>query len=192
MSDHLTPVEGYFSVANHSYHLQVRESLLANFSTTPLAGLVALPSFEPEYALWIGKDWRRHYAIYRVARRSIWQTSQIPLAEPVALTTYQVKLPTALAQAMAALFWAALGQTQYARHPALILDGTVYHATAFQTGSGLRSGKTESPPASSKLRGLLDLSEKLIQQLINHTESPQVWAELTELATALRARFGGD
>ena len=192
MSDHLTPVEGYFSVANHSYHLQVRETLLANFSPMPLAGLVVLPSFEPEYALWIGKDWRRHYAIYRVAKLSIWQTIQNPLAKPVACTTYQVELPVALAQAMAALFWSALGQTQYAQQPAITLDGTAYYATAFQAGSGLRSGKTESLPASSKLRGLIDLSEKLIQQLINRTESPQVWDELTEMDTALRTRFNGD
>ena len=98
MSDHLTPVEGYFSVANHSYHLQVRETLLADFSPMPLAGLVVLPSFEPEYALWVGKDWRRHYAIYRVAELSIWKTIQNPLAKPVACTTHQVELPVALAQ----------------------------------------------------------------------------------------------
>lgn len=192
MSDYFSPVEGHFSGTNHAYKLRVCKTLLADFSTTPLAGLVVLPSFEPEYALWIDKDWRGYYAIYRVAKPSIWQTLQNPLAEPVTLNTCQAKLPPELAQQMAALFWTALGKTQYAQQPAIMLDGTAYYANAFRAGSGLRNGETWSPPASSSLRELIDLAENLIQQVVNRTNSPQVWAELTEMAIALQTRFNGD
>lgn len=188
-SDHLNPAEGYFSAPNHTYHLRVRETLLADFSTTPLAGLLVLPSFEPEYTLWIGKDWRRYYAIYRVAKSSIWQALQNPLAASVTVNTYSTELPAELAQELAALFWTALGQTRYAQQSAIILDGTAYYATAFRTGSGLRNGETQSPPTSSKLRGLVDLAERIIQQIINPTNSPPAWAELAEQSIALQARF---
>lgn len=189
MGDFLEPVDGYFSTNSADYYLRVRETLLADFSNTPLAGLVVLPSFTPEYALWIGKDWRRHYAVYRVGKTSIWQALQQPLAAPVSFHTCNAEIPSELAQALAAVFWAALGQTRYSDNRGIVLDGTAYYFTAFQTGLGSRSGQTQSPDFSSNLGKLTALAESVIQQLTQPTDKPNRWAELTEAAVALRADF---
>ncbi|MGI4875534.1 MAG: hypothetical protein ACRYFX_30635 [Janthinobacterium lividum] len=189
MHDHLEPVEGFFSASHHAYHARVRETLLADFSSEPLAGLVVLPSFEPEHALWIGKDWRRYYAVYRIGRSSIWQALQNPLAPAVTFSTHNAELPAGLAKALEALFWAALGQTRYYNQRGIRLDGTAYYATAWQQGRGSRTGQTWSPASLSKLGDLVALAESLIQQLINPVDNPSRWAELTESAVGLRAKF---
>lgn len=189
MGDFLKPVGGYFFEGNSAYYLQVRKTLLADFSSTPLAGLIALPSFTPEYALWIGKDWRRHYATYRVGKASIWQALQQPLAAPVSFHTCTAELPTELAQALETVFWAASSQTRYDGNGGIMLDGTSYYVTAFQAGSGLRIGQTCSPNPSSRIGKLITLAESVIQHLTQPSDSPNRWVELTRVAVALQADF---
>ncbi|MDJ0365683.1 hypothetical protein QMK33_11015 [Hymenobacter sp. H14-R3] len=190
MQDYLEPVNGYFTGYSHAYHTRLRQTLLADFSDTPLAGLVVLPSFGMEYALWVGQDWQRHYAVCRVAKASIWQAMRRPLDAPVTFATHNAELPAALAEALAAVCWAALGQTRYAEKPGISLDGTYCYFTAFQKGSGFRTGKTWSPPAASRLADLRALAETLIQRITNPTNNSPTWAaELTKAAIALQARF---
>lgn len=154
-----------------------------------LAGLVVLPSFPLEYALCISKDWRRHYATYRVEKASIWKALQQPLAAPVSFHTCTVELPPQLPQALAAIFWAALGQTSYVGNEGITLDGTAYYATAFQAGSGSRIGQTQSPNPSSKVGKLITLIESVIQNITQPTDNPNCWVELTQAAIALHAEF---
>jgi hypothetical protein len=189
MSDFLKPVGGYFSGGNDEYYLQVRKTLLADFSSTPLAGLVVLPSFTPEYALWIGKDWRRHYATYRVGEASIWKALQQPLAAPVSFHTCTVELPPELAQALETVFWVALGQTSYIGNEGITLDGTAYYVTAFQAGSGSRIGQTQSRNPSSKVGKLIMLAESVIQNITQPADNPNRWVELTRTAVALQSEF---
>ncbi|MGI4865576.1 MAG: hypothetical protein ACRYFZ_16765 [Janthinobacterium lividum] len=189
MGDFLKPVDGYFSKNSDEYHLRVRETLLVDFSSTPLAGLIVLPSFAPEYALWIGKDWRRHYAVYRVGKTSIWQTSQQPLAAPVNFYTCNAELPPELAQALATVFWAALGQTRYPGNERITLDGTSYYFTAFRAGSGSRIGQTWSPNSSLRLGKLIALAESVIQHLTQPTNNSDHWVKLIQTAVALQDEF---
>lgn len=190
-NEHLTPVGGHFSSVAHQneYYPKVRAVLYSGLVDNALAQLVVLPSFKPEYALSIERQDQRYYLLYNVAQRSIWGALQAKQGPPVAVESKRVEIGEALATAVAALWNTAIGQVRYPAPTVTIRgDGTTYMFSTFQASVGLRAGQTWTPPATTPMASLVDITLKL-QKLASAPAGPESQTELVRDANDLRRQL---
>ncbi|MBF9221784.1 hypothetical protein [Hymenobacter ruricola] len=191
MEDHLLPSQGYFASYAHErpYYPKVQEALCAGLSDTPLARVVVLPSFSPEYALSLEEKAHKYYLTYRVCLTSAWGALQRKETKPVAVSTVTVELGAPAAVAVASAFNKAILQTKYPAPTegfSVRLDGTTYAFITFQRGVGLQSGETWSPVAGTKMGKLVAIVETLKKVTITPADQP-LQAELLQQARQLLA-----
>ena len=163
-ADHLLPPKSYFADDNwhHAYYKAVREALCAGLSDEPLARVLVLPSFLPEYVLSVQRTEAGYSLTYRVCQPSVMGTYEDHL--PVRVHTTTVPLSPAVAGAVARVFTAAVAQTRYpVGHSGNGLDGTRYTFAAYERVVGFRSGERWSAPTGTRMRALQDLQETLRQ-----------------------------
>ncbi|UOQ64327.1 hypothetical protein [Hymenobacter volaticus] len=162
--DHLLPAKGLltsYSVQNQ-YYTKVRETLYVGLDLNPLARLVVLPSFEPEYVLSIDQKANKYYLTYNQTPKSIWSTTQAQSSSNVEAQAKSVEISKDMATTIEVLFNTALDQVRY---PAPVMsirrDGTTYTFIAFRAGNGLRAGETWSPDVKTKMATLVAVAENL-------------------------------
>jgi hypothetical protein len=169
-ADHLLPAESYFANPDwhHAYYRAVRDALCAGLSDEPLARVLVMPSFLPEYVLAVQRKGAGYSLTYRVCEPSVWETHEGHL--PVRVHTTTVPLRPAVATAITQLFTAAVAQTRYpAGDSGDGLDGTRYTFTTYERTVGFRSGERWSPPAGTRLRALVEVQATLRQLALNPT-----------------------
>lgn len=191
-ADHLLPAESYFANADwhHAYYRAVRESLGAGLSDEPLARVLVMPSFLPEYVLSVQRNGAGYSLTYRVCQPSVYQTYESHL--PVRVRTTTVPLRPAVATAVARVFTAAVGQTRYPTGGSDDgFDGTRYTFITYERTAhfvGFRSGERWSPPATTRLGALVQLQATLRQLALTPTNR-LVEQRLLQQAQQLLPRF---
>lgn len=192
--DHLVPTEGLLTSysGQDQYYSKVRETLYAGLSENPVALLVVLPSFEPEYVLSIDQKGSKYYLTYNQAQKSIWSASQAQGSPKVEVEAKSVEMSKEAATTVGELFNTALDQVRY---PAPVMsirgDGTTYTFIAFRAGNGIRAGETWSPGVKTKMATLVAVAESLKELAATPTNQQleqDLLQQAKQLTTELRAK----
>ncbi|GAA4400778.1 hypothetical protein GCM10023187_14290 [Nibrella viscosa] len=187
--DHLEPEAGYFADFNfrHEYYPHIRNLLLKNLSQNPVARVLVLPTFAPEYVISIEKDkrWDTYFLICAEARENIFQQ---PAKEGIEVVVRRIQLPKDLALQLNKLFMTAIGQVSYRRNQAWGVDGTTFHFTAYNVGEGVRSGCTWSPQRGSRMHDLVQVTQ-LLQKMATAKENSPIAQELAVRCENLMKRI---
>ncbi|MBJ6108862.1 hypothetical protein JAO73_07575 [Hymenobacter sp. BT523] len=191
--DHLLPSDGYFTSFAHerAYYPRVREVLCAGLTDTPVAQVVVLPSFTPEYVLSLEERAAKYYLTYRICETSVWASLQDKSQPPVSVKTTTVELNPPAAQAVASAVAQAISQTHYpepSTSRSLGFDGTTYDFSHFQLGVGLQGGQTWSPRAGTKMSDLVALVTTL-QKITAVPTDAQLQTTLIQQAQKLLIRL---
>lgn len=191
--DCLEPEEGYLVSYAYAanYYPKLRELLYAGLGDSPVARVVVLPSFAPEYVISIDQKARTYYLTYRVCQTSLW-SALAKKGKQVAVDTKTVELSQELATAVARLFNAAVDQTKYPEPiPSMNSDGTTFTFSTFRMGIGLRGGKTWSPQDGTHMGALVALVSHL-QRIAtapdDHMLRVNLLAEANQLTVELKAK----
>ena len=191
--DHLLPSEGYFTSYAHQrdYYPRVRDVLCAGLTDSPVAQVVVLPSFTPEYVLSLEKRAATYYLTYRVCETSVWASLQEKRRASVSVRTTTVELSQSAASAVINAFTQAIYQTHYpapSETHRLESDGTTYHFSLFQRGVGLQGGQTWSPREGTQMSDLVDLTTTL-KKVTAAPADVQLQTALTQQAQRLLLRL---
>jgi hypothetical protein len=143
-----------------------------------IASLACLPSFGPEWALWVVGERKTAFSVLLTeAEYSIWLSSQgpeVPASVPV--TQRRRELTTDLGGAICDIWSRSLSQTRYpAGEPIRGVDGTSYHF-AYWTVCVSMAGKVWSPrgrTVPSRLAALGHLLKDYVQESA-HSSQPIV------------------
>ncbi|GAB2942819.1 hypothetical protein GCM10027048_04350 [Hymenobacter coalescens] len=188
--DFLVPSEGYFTSYTHTqdYHPAVRKALLSDLSVTPLARVIVLPSFAPEYVISVEITQGQPTLWYRQTRQQIWGQLQRQEGAPAQVDTHFIAIAPETAAAIGYALNRAVDQAHYpAPRQTMRSDGTTFHCLTFRAGIGLRGGSTWSPAAGTSMAALAELVDglrRLAKQDAQVTE-----AALLAQANALTARL---
>jgi hypothetical protein len=187
--DHLQPSQGYFFSYSYaaSYYPKVQQALYAGLSASPLARVVVLPSFAPEYVVSIDQKGPKYYLTYQVCQASLWAALQ-QRGKQVAIATKAVEVSQELATVIQQTFNTAIAQTKYPKPITQIRsDGTTFVFSAMQRGIGLQGGETWSPSAGN-MGALVTLVDHL-KQVANTPADQQLQRDLLQEANQLTAKL---
>jgi hypothetical protein len=184
-SPYLEPEGSLFSVALSgqlgAYMLVVATSLLGaaeceagllapNWQRDEIASLVSLPSFEPEWALWVVGARRVGFWVLLIeADRSIWHSmrSELETRDSVPLKKRYGELSIELGAAVCDIWSRVLSQTRYPEERTMDrCDGVSYHFAYSRKNIASTAGTTWSPPEGTipgQLVGLSDTLRKYVQ-----------------------------
>lgn len=193
VKDHLLPSEGYFTSYAHqrAYYPRVRDVLGAGLTDTPLAQVVVLPSFTPEYLVSLEERGAKYYLTYRICETSVWASLQEKRLPSVSVKTTTVELSQSAATAVVATFSQAISQTHYpepSTNRSLGSDGTTYEFSNFQQGVGLQGGQTWSPRTGTKMSDLVALVTSL-KKVTTAPADAQLQTALIQQAQQLGVRL---
>ena len=190
LDDHLEPDLGILSgsAQNDLYHLKIRVVLRDGFAAGVLLRMVCVPSFEPEWMVFLRED-NGNYSIHKlVAQKHLWGTElERMYADPKKIpkeireeippdwrevgvdeTSAPIKETTAR---ILATLWAAM--LEDARYPHLApysenrsffkvgLDGENYHFSMFVKNHGAAAGCVWSPEPTTKTGRLVEIAHQL-------------------------------
>jgi hypothetical protein len=187
--------------AIHVYELMVAKILLepaeAAFrlggygeARREVAGLVCIPSFEPEWALWLAGERKGGFSVLLTeAENNIWYSSRKPEAQfPMAVRKSEGQLESSLAGAICGVWRGALSQARYSKDQAGGNDGVTYHFGYWDVGARM-AGKAWSPTEqtapgklaaiSHALRDYLRNEGPASQQIIQAIEEHLAWFQKT-------------
>jgi hypothetical protein len=190
--DHLQPGRGYFF--SHSYaascYPKVQQVLYTGLSASPLARVVVLPSFGPEYVVSIDQKGSKYYLTYQVCPDSLGADLQ-KTAKQVAIDSKAVEVSQGLAKLLHQTFNTAIAQTKYPKPVQSIrADGITFVFSAFQVGIDLQGGETWSP-ATGNMGALVALVDHL-KQLASTPADQQLQRDLLHEANKLLANLKRD
>ncbi|GAA4455538.1 hypothetical protein GCM10023189_23430 [Nibrella saemangeumensis] len=187
--DHLEPEAGYFADFNfkHDYYPHIRNYLLKNLSQNPVARVLVLPTFAPEYVISVEKDkrWDNYFLVCAEAQENIYQK---PGKEGIQVTVRRIQIAKDLALQLNKLFMTAIGQVSYRRNQAWGVDGTTFHFTAYAVGEGVRSGYTWSPQRGSRMHDLVQVVQ-LLQKMTSTKDNSPVAQEVATRCENLMKRI---
>ncbi|WBA44367.1 hypothetical protein [Hymenobacter canadensis] len=191
--DHLVPTEGIFTSYSHeqAYYSRVGDVLLAGLTDSPLARVVVLPSFSPEYVLSLEQRAAKYYLTYRICQTRVWSNYEKTPAIRIQVNTTTVELSKPAALLVAKAFKQAIAKTRYpapSKYHDNGSDGTSYHFSHFQLGIGLRGGQTWSPEKGSKMSDLVALTTTLNKVAAAPTDA-KIQITLTKQAQLLIVRL---
>jgi hypothetical protein len=190
--DHLQPSQGYFFSYPYavSYYPKVQQVLSAGLADIPLARVVVLPSFAPEYVVSVDKKGLKYYLTYQVCQASLWAALQ-KKGKPVAITTKSAEVSEELATVIQQTFNTAIAQTKYPK-PVMQMqsDGITFVFSAFQSGIGLQGGETWSP-STGNMGALVTLVDHL-KQFASTPADQQLQRDLLQEANQLIVKLKGD
>jgi hypothetical protein len=174
--DHLIPENGPFSFAIRDYYARVQSILWCKMDIQPLASVMVLPSFEPEWTVYIyhpefkqvvhiashssasstkdsmaffRPDTLKYVAVSVVANRSIWYTSMNQVRSKRTGIKPKVSsrpLPTEIAQELCRAFRFQLKEARDPDIPVGGLDGTSYHFSGWHMYAQTWSPEVSSTP----------------------------------------------
>lgn len=157
-SSHLEPENSPFSstggAAISSYEVMVARALVEPMELQvrgqgcrEIASLVCLPSFKPEWAVWVAGDRKTGFSVLLTeAGENIWYRAlraEMPLSSAVRMQ--HGRLPIDRAEAICDIWRRILSQTRYPKESRMGNDGVVYHFAYWVVGNPAQSGKTWSP-----------------------------------------------
>jgi len=150
------------------------QSLAPAWQREEKASLVCLPSFEPEWALWVvGERKARFWVLLTEAQKSLWYSTKIwysttvdpEIPCPPSVKIHRSELATDLGRAVCEIWGRVLSQTRYPREPLQgTCDGVTYHFAYSRQGvKGIppTAGKTWSPNEETVPGKLVGLSHAL-------------------------------
>jgi hypothetical protein len=191
----LQPSKGYFTSYAHqrAYYPRLRDVLGAGLTDSPLAQVVVLPSFTPEYLLSLEERGAKYYLTYRICETSMWATLQekgqsLP---SVSVKTTTVELSPPAAMAVVKVFRQAILQTHYPKpteNSMLRFDGTTCEFSCFQNGVGLQGGQTWSPRIGTNMSDLVAVVTSL-KKVIAAPVDTQLQTTLIQQAQLLGVRL---
>lgn len=156
---HLQPVDGYLSsyAHSHAYLVAVRNVLVRGAAQSP-AMMVTLPSFRPEYIVFLEAKAGQTFVVSATATAQIWSAEK---RERVTVSQKEKLLRADIADEISAVFALATSQSHYPKEEQSGLDGVSYHFSAFLKGAGVRAGQTWSPASQTTCGRLVTLGEHL-------------------------------
>ena len=182
--DLLEPATGFFSSYSHEdeYYPRVKKIFYDSLQYNPEARIIVMPSFSQEYLVSIDVKNRKTYLTYRIAKNQVWINKT---KENLKCTEYKMELDNSIAKSLHELIFTATSKVKYPDQPISGSDGTTYIFIAFETGYGLRSGKTWSPPDCGKLHELIEIVDWLVDcaikgELINQDKMQKKINDLIE------------
>jgi hypothetical protein len=178
----LEPDEGYFSSYRflHQYHKQVRDILLKEAADEPLARMVELPSFSPEYAVAL-EDRKEGIRLIRYeTSEPIWNNKN---PDQVKVAMLQAEIDKETSGVIHEVFFSAVSRSRYADDSPSGLDGAFYHFSAYRQNFGLRGGQVWSPDQHT-------LADALVNYALGMNEYVDANGEEKE-ALKSRLRSGG-
>ncbi|WP_201981237.1 hypothetical protein [Hymenobacter rubidus] len=191
VADHLEPSRGslFEDKRLQPFYSALQQVLFAGLSDKPLARIVVVPSFAPEYLVSVEQNAGTYTLISRVCQQQVQAALREQPARRVTAQTRTAPLPEPLATAVVAVIRQALAQTQYpAPVPRYQLDGTAYYFMAFQRWAGWWNGQTWSPASDTRMRALVDLVAHL-KELTADPANQQRQLDLQQEAAQLLARL---
>jgi hypothetical protein len=147
-----------------------------------IASLVCLPSFEPEWAVWVAGGRQTGFSVLLTeAEKNIWYSTlteemQFSVA-PVRM--HQCHLPTDRAAAICDIWRRILSQTRYHKKSELGCDGVFYHFAYWGIGSAPLAGKTWSPEETT-VPGKLAVLGHTLRDYAKDTENQDVFLKAME------------
>ena len=192
-SPYLEPEDSPFSPPGRwgisSYELNVARTLLEPIELQArgegrkeIASLVCLPSFRPEWAVWVaGKRETGFSVVLTEAEKNIWYSNlkaemQFP---EVPVRTHRCHLPTDRAGAICDIWRRILSQTRYHKKSELGCDGVNYHFAYWSVGSAPLAGKTWSPEETT-VPGKLAVLGHTLKDYAKHTANQEVFLKTIE------------
>jgi len=182
-TDELVPSEGLFAwQAPEPYDLAIREALVGEHDYRKCQ-MLAVPSFEPEWAVYLVRDEATSPQIVaKRLRQQLWSEMMDflsasgtkdgydigPVAQAAALATLRADVDRATAavsvdtaDALEQVWHEMLGRVRYANERTCGRDGTTYHVSHWGQRCGVRSGTTWSPDEGSRPAALVGLAEAM-------------------------------
>lgn len=156
---HLQPVDGYLSsyAHSHDYLIAVRTVLVRDAVQSP-AMMVTLPSFRPEYVVFLEPHAGQSLVVSVTATTQIWSAKK---RERVTVSRKEKLLGRDIADEIGTVFALATSQVHYPKEERSQLDGVSYHFSAFVKGTGVRAGRTWSRDSQTTCGRLIALGEHL-------------------------------
>ncbi|MBV8252106.1 MAG: hypothetical protein JO154_05815 [Chitinophaga sp.] len=157
-ADRLDPFEPSRNAID-SYYNHLYQQLLWRFADRPLARVVVVPPFSPEYALSVEEDAGGYLlkSNIRVAYYDVAAQKRVIVDKPMMVSR---RINRELAMRIQQLFNVALRQTGSPADPGL--DGVKYFFTAYNKKYGFMRGQTVSPAAATRTGALVKICHQLI------------------------------
>ncbi|MCE7990573.1 MAG: hypothetical protein HEP71_01280 [Roseivirga sp.] len=161
--DHLEPNSNIFEDYDfqYQYYSQIRDLLFEGLSDQPISQLIILPSFSKELVWQIDNNQKdnKYYSITSTANHSIWYNQYEDKPKKLKQEISRNEITKESAELIRKLFLVALKGVKYS-DDRQGLDGTNYYFSVTEMGS--KSGTIWSPRKGSKMRELVDLSQRVI------------------------------
>ena len=129
------------------------QSLAPVWQREETASLVCIPSFTPEWALWVvGERKAGFWVLLTEAEENIWYSTRSEQEVPrsPSVKKHRTELATELGAAVCDIWSRVLSQTRYPQEPLLgACDGVTYHFAYSRKGMPATAGKTWSPVEST-------------------------------------------
>jgi hypothetical protein len=210
----LEPEEGMFTFGTlDPYYLALRDALLGEHKYR-LCQLTVIPSFEPEWTVYLIKDEAgRVQAVYKVMKENLWYQMTDKMFQDSANHSIDISGPaqaailskinkdseraiapisSTVATLLEQAWMEMLARVQYPKSDGSNgLDGITYHVLHWDRGIGLRSGTTYSPDKGSNTGALVEIAEDLRNYVINQSKGrPALETTMIEKAKALLVKLG--
>ncbi len=190
--DHLIPETGPFGFVPQDYYARVQSILWRKMESRPIASVIVLPSFEPEWTVYIyhpeirdveyfasdssasskvdsmaflRPDTLKYIVVSAVANKSIWSTWMSRGRSKKMTITPKVssrQMPIETARAVCEALHSRLKETHYTEKPWGGLDGTSYHFAGWKMYA-----QTWSPEANT----IPDRLVRLVESLLDYTRA---------------------
>jgi hypothetical protein len=178
-----SPPPGRWGIS--AYELNVARTLLEPIEREArgekykeIASLVCLPSFKPEWAVWVAGERKTGFStLLTEAEKNSWYSALKAEAAPVRMC--QRQLPTDHAGAICDIWKGILAQTRYPQESAFGLDGVYYHFAYWAKGSSLLAGKIWSPERTTVPGKLADLGQTL-RDYVKDTANQDVFLKVID------------
>ena len=192
-TSHLVPEDSSFRIGPGgmvAYELLVADILLgaaereaksiaARSQFEETAGMVCVPSREPEWALRItGDRIGSFWVVLTEAVSNIWgcmRTDETLQTLP-SVKGYRAELGKELGAAVCDIWREVLSQTRHARHPVQLNDGVTYHFVYFRQGVGTFAGKT-SPLHEGTAPGRLAGIARILRDFVRDPENQDAFLQ---------------
>ena len=153
----------------NTYGISVQNILMKDANSRPYAGMVVLPSFEPEWMVTVAfpqNGWAE--VQYIVVDKIIWANVN---KDDIKQIIKKAQIPEDLAQEIKDVWTKMLFDVHYSRNPGLGLDGTVYYFIAFDEKAGPLIGTKWSPKEKSAAGQMVAIGDMLKDYVLAENSS---------------------
>ncbi len=164
--DHLEPTDCYFDTNDLNYYSSIYKHLIKDLSYDPVARMLVLPSFSAENVVSIegvdreNREYRKFKVIYKTCKKSIYYKKRRNYTK---ISTYENEIDSVTVRLVNQIFKLVLSDTRYNKNVLSGLDGETYIFSGFFIGFGTQTGQIWSPDEGTKMSGLVELGNTLIQ-----------------------------